>query len=66
MSDTAAPRPTPEQCEQIILAALREGDIKGVEAALICLAVQDPHRAEELIDTLEIALYLIATGAVTR
>lgn len=42
--------PTPEQCERIFHAALGAGDTRGVDAALRCLAVQDPHRAQELLD----------------
>lgn len=50
--------PSPGDCELIFHAALRAGDAKGVEAALIALAVQDPHRAGELYDLLQIALHL--------
>jgi hypothetical protein len=50
--------PSPGDCELIFHAALRAGDAKGVEAALMALVAQDPHRAGELYDLLQIALHL--------
>jgi membrane-bound lytic murein transglycosylase B len=38
--------------------ALRAGDAKGVEAALKALAVQDPSRAQMLLDLLKTALHI--------
>jgi hypothetical protein len=49
--------PSPGDCELIFHAALRAG-----EAALMALVAQDPHRAGELYDLLQIALQL---GGVT-
>jgi hypothetical protein len=54
--------PNPGDCELIFHAALRAGDALGVKAALIALAVQDPHRAGELYDLLKIALHLGGVG----
>lgn len=48
--------PTSDQCEEIFHATLRAGDPKGVESALTLLAVQDPHRAQELLDLTRAAL----------
>lgn len=51
---------TATQCEEIFHAALSKGDAKGVEAALILLAVRDPHRAQVLLNSVRAAL-IIAT-----
>jgi hypothetical protein len=58
--------PNPGDCELIFHAALRAGDAKGVEAALIALAVQDPRRAQDLYDLLKIALHLGGVGPDAR
>jgi hypothetical protein len=50
------PLPTPDECEQIFHAALTAGDARGVEAALMLMAPQDPHRAQMLLDTVRLAL----------
>jgi hypothetical protein len=48
--------------ERIVHAALADGDIKAVEAALTLMAPRDPHRAQRLLDDLREAL-AIARGA---
>lgn len=53
---------TPDECEQIFHAALGAGDIRGVEAALTLLAVQDPHRAQHLVDLTKMALMIREAG----
>lgn len=49
-------RPTAAQYEKIFHAALTAGDVKGVEGALIGLALKDPHRAQDLLDITRIGL----------
>lgn len=63
MSDEQRKLPTPAQCEVIFRTALKAGDARGVEAALMCLAVQNPRRAENLLETLRFALSLVTTTA---
>jgi hypothetical protein len=50
--------PTAEQCEQIFLAAVEQGDARGVDASLRILCIHDPHRAGELFETLRLGLKL--------
>jgi hypothetical protein len=50
--------PSVDQCEQIFHAALAAGDLRGVEAALTIMAVQDPHRAQRLVDLAQAALHI--------
>lgn len=50
--------PDAAACEEIFFAALPKGDTEGVSAALHLLAVQDPHRAQELLDLTQLALDL--------
>lgn len=47
---------TAGHCEDIFHAALKAGDARGVEAALMLLAVRDPHRAQVLLDITRFAL----------
>jgi hypothetical protein len=47
---------TVEQCEQIFHAALKAGDARGVEAALLVMAPQDPERAQVLLDSVRVGL----------
>lgn len=47
---------TPDVLETIVHAALKAHDLKGVEAALMLMAVRDPYRCEQLRDTLLAAL----------
>lgn len=49
---------TPEVLENIIHAALKAGDIEGVGHALRIMAVRDPHRAQQLIDTMKLGIVL--------
>lgn len=64
--------PSVDRCVEIFHAALGAGDTEGVHAALLCLAVQDPRRAQELIDTAKTGLDLIDAvdagrlGGITR
>lgn len=58
-----ATRWTPGQLEAVIHAALKDRDFQGVEAALRLLALEDPHRAREILDTLNLAVSL-RDGAV--
>jgi hypothetical protein len=48
--------PTADQAEQMFHAAIKAGDTEGVHAALVALAVRDPHRAQDLLDMTKIAL----------
>lgn len=54
---------SPADCELIFRAALKAGDAKGVEAALRVMALQDPHRAQELLGLLHVALVLASPPA---
>lgn len=58
--------PSADQCEAIFHAALSAGDVKGVEAALRVLVVQDPRRALDLFETTKTALDLIAAADTGR
>lgn len=51
-------RRDPVVLEKIMRAALRDGDVKGVAAALTLLALADPQRAELLRDTLLVGIAL--------
>jgi len=42
--------------EAILQAALEEGDMKGVGYALELIALQDPHRAQLLMDTMKVGI----------
>lgn len=55
--------PTADQLEEVFHAALRAGDAKDVDAALRLMAVQDPHRAELLLDMLQLALQLAGASS---
>lgn len=50
------PEFTTKQLEQIILGALKAHDMKGVVAALTVMAVQDPHSAQIMLDTLNLGI----------
>lgn len=56
-----------DTCERIFHAALGDGDTTGVEAALVLLAVRDPYRAQQLMDSTRLALDLLdSTPTTTR
>jgi hypothetical protein len=59
---------TADELEWMFRSALRDGDIRGVEAALTVMAGQDPRRAQRLFDETRAALAVIqdpgSTGAV--
>ncbi len=40
----------PDVLEEIFHAALKAGDVRGVEAALTVMSPIDPHRAQRLLD----------------
>jgi hypothetical protein len=48
--------PSPADLELAFHAALTAGDAKGVEAALMLMAPQDPHRAQLLLDLVHVAV----------
>lgn len=52
-----------ETCERIFYAALKAGDAKGVEAALMVMAPQDPNRAQVLLDSVRLALDIAQAAA---
>lgn len=52
--------PTADECERIFRAALGQGDMRGVEAALLILAVQDPRRADTLMKDVKAVLDFVA------
>jgi hypothetical protein len=56
MPDPRPDTPSAEECVQIFHAALKKGDTEGVHAALVGLALKDPHRAQDLLDLTRIAL----------
>jgi len=58
-----AARPDPDACERIFHAALSAGDARGVEAALLVLAPQDPERARRLYDALAVAVRVADAAA---
>ncbi len=56
---------TAEDCERIFHATLKAGDPQGVHAALTLLAVRDPHRAQELLDIVNLGLEMAKLGPTT-
>lgn len=50
--------PSADVCERVLRAALSAGDMRGVQAALTLLAVQDGPRAQEMVDVLRLGLDL--------
>lgn len=51
-----------ETCERIFYAALKAGDARGVEAALMVMAPQDPDRAQVLLDSVRLGLAIAQKG----
>ena len=49
---------TPDQLEACIHRALERHDVQAVEGYLLLMALKDPHRAQDLIDTLKVGLRL--------
>lgn len=43
-------------CEETVRVALEARDLKGVEAALVLLTACDPHRAEQVWETMRAGL----------
>lgn len=64
--DTPAWARDPETLETLFRETLRAGDIKGLGFVLHLMAVVDPARAQEMLDTLELgvkaAVQLIPLG----
>jgi hypothetical protein len=54
--------PDADTCERIIVAALADGDIAGVGAALRLMSVQDPHRAEHLRNVMRLGVAIADGG----
>lgn len=50
--------PSPDDCVAIVRGALHDGDMDSVRLGLTALAVQDPHRAEALVETLKLGILL--------
>jgi hypothetical protein len=49
---------TPDQLEACVHRALKARDIQAVEGYLLLMALKDPHRAQDLIDTLKVGIRL--------
>ncbi|WP_086853374.1 hypothetical protein [Amycolatopsis kentuckyensis] len=49
---------TPDQLEKCIHRALEARDVQAVEGYLLLMALKDPRRAQDLIDTLKVGLRL--------
>lgn len=56
LGDAFDPQQLRGTLERVFHAALTDGDVRGVEAALRVLAVRDPERAQRLYDDLKFAL----------
>lgn len=48
--------PSVAALEKILIRSLQDGDMKGVDASLRLIAVQDPKRAGILLDTMKVGL----------
>lgn len=53
---------SPGDCELIVHGALRAGDMESVVAALRLLVTKDPHRAQVLLDVVQVALDVAKAG----
>ena|SRR6266480_7048085 len=51
-----------DDCETLVHACLKDGDAKGVDAALRLLTTKDPRRAQTLFDTIRLGLDIAAVG----
>lgn len=49
---------TPDQLEACVHRALDAHDIEAVEGYLLLMAVKDPHRAADLVETMKVGLRL--------
>lgn len=47
---------TSDQLVALLPIALERGDMKAVDCALRLLAVQDPHRAQLVVDTMKLGI----------
>lgn len=56
--------PSPDVLEEIVHRALQTGDMQGVVHAIRLMAVQDPHRAQRILDTLELGISISRRGAM--
>lgn len=56
MNDSKQALPPVSVLENILQAALEQRDMEGVGHALTLIAVQDPHRAQLLLDTMKVGI----------
>ncbi len=56
----------PDVLEALFYAALKAGDARGVEAALMVMAPIDPHRAERLLNAVKAGVAVATGRPVTR
>lgn len=49
---------TPDQLEACVTRALALRDFQAVEGYLLLMAVKDPHRAADLVETFKVGLKL--------
>lgn len=53
---------TPDQIVAGITSALHEGDVTVVPGLIRLLAVKDPHRAQAVLDTIELGIAMSRTA----
>jgi hypothetical protein len=49
---------TVDELERIVIGALRSHDVKAVDVAVRLMAVKDAHRAQSIIDTIELGIWV--------
>lgn len=49
---------TTAQIEAMLPQAVGKADMKAIEGLIMLLALKDPHRAQEVMDTLKVGLML--------
>jgi hypothetical protein len=54
----------PVVLERIFHKALEDGDAKGIHAVVRLMAFCDPHRAQELLDAVNLGLHMANGGDV--
>jgi len=47
---------------EVVRRSLHDADMQGVDAAMRLLVLKDPHRAQELLDTMRLGLALAGRG----
>ncbi len=60
----STPLPSPDVLETIVHRALATRDMQGVVYALKLMAVQDPHRAQLILDTIDLGISISRRGAM--